>query len=97
MLFHLEHTRARRHGGLDVVSNLAWACARCSEPKGANLSGIDPDTGRVGPLFKRFHEQLFISDGERLRFLISSRKDNRKFLVMNESGGEWSLSQKFAV
>ena len=51
MRFHLEHIRARRHGGSDSPSNLAWACARCNERKGANLSGVDPDTNRVARLF----------------------------------------------
>ena len=51
MRFHLEHIRARRHGGPTSLPNLAWACARCNERKGTNLSGVDPDTHRVVRLF----------------------------------------------
>jgi HNH endonuclease len=51
MRFHLEHIRARLHGGPSALSNLAWACARCNERKGANLSGVDSDTDRVVRLF----------------------------------------------
>lgn len=47
MRFHLEHIRARRHGGRNSLMNLAWACARCNERKGPNLSGVDPDTDRA--------------------------------------------------
>jgi hypothetical protein len=49
--FHLEHIRARRHGGRTSLRNLAWACPRCNERKGTNLSGVDPDTNRVVRVF----------------------------------------------
>ena len=51
MRFHLEHIRAQRHGGADSAGNLAWACARCNERKGPNLSSVDPDTNRIARLF----------------------------------------------
>ena len=34
--FHLEHIRARRHGGLSSLDNLAWARPRCNERKSTN-------------------------------------------------------------
>lgn len=49
--FHVEHIIARRHGGSDDTANLALACPECNFQKGTNLSGIDPDTGRMTPLF----------------------------------------------
>jgi hypothetical protein len=49
--FHLEHIVARQHGGRTASENLAWACHRCNERKGPNLTGIDPDTSAVVPLF----------------------------------------------
>jgi hypothetical protein len=49
--FHVEHIIPRKHGGNDNPSNLALACDRCNVHKGANLTGIDPDTGAVVPLF----------------------------------------------
>ena len=51
VVFHLEHVRPRSHGGSTLLYNLAWACPRCNERKGPNLSGIDPDTNRVVRLF----------------------------------------------
>jgi len=51
MRFQLEHIRARRHGGSSLLNNLAWACPRCNERKGTNLSAVDPDTNRVVRLF----------------------------------------------
>src|SRR5688572_6096143 len=49
--FHVEHIRARQHGGADDLTNLALACRRCNAFKGPNLSAIDPFTNDVVSLF----------------------------------------------
>jgi hypothetical protein len=49
--FHVEHIIPRKHGGNDDPANLALACGRCNAHKGSNLTGIDPDTGALMPLF----------------------------------------------
>lgn len=49
--FHIEHIRAKQHGGDDELDNLALACDRCNLNKGPNLTGIDPDTDKITPLF----------------------------------------------
>ena len=49
--FHAEHIVARQHGGKDELENLAWACHHCNLHKGPNLTGIDPDSGKVRRLF----------------------------------------------
>lgn len=48
---HIEHIIAKQHGGSDDEDNLALACHRCNLHKGPNLTGIDPQTGLVAPLF----------------------------------------------
>ena len=48
---HIEHIVARQHGGSDGDDNLALACHRCNLRKGPNLTGIDPFTGELVPLF----------------------------------------------
>jgi hypothetical protein len=48
---HVEHVIAKQHGGPDDQDNLALACHHDNEHKGPNLSGIDPDTGKVVSLF----------------------------------------------
>jgi hypothetical protein len=50
-VFHIEHIIARQHGGSDDPDNLALACYHCNWHKGTNLTGIDPDTGAIVPLF----------------------------------------------
>jgi HNH endonuclease len=49
--FHIEHVIARQHGGLTELDNLALACWVCNLKKGPNLTGIDPRSKRITPLF----------------------------------------------
>jgi hypothetical protein len=49
--FHVDHIIPKQHGGSDDPSNLALACFHCNLRKGPNLTGIDPDTGVLVPLF----------------------------------------------
>jgi len=49
--FQVEHSIPRKHGGDDDPTNLALACDRCNSHKGANLTGIDPETGEITALF----------------------------------------------
>lgn len=49
--FHVEHVVARKHGGSDNPSNLALACHQDNLHKGTDLTGIDPQTGKVTRLF----------------------------------------------
>jgi 5-methylcytosine-specific restriction endonuclease McrA len=48
---HIEHITAKQHGGSDDADNLALACHRCNLHKGTNLTGIDPQTGQLAPIF----------------------------------------------
>jgi len=48
---HIEHIRPLKHGGTDDESNLCLACIDCNLHKGTNLTGIDPLTDAVTPLF----------------------------------------------
>ena len=49
--FHIEHIRARKHGGNDGSDNLALACPNCNHHKGPNLSAVDPVSDDVVLLF----------------------------------------------
>ena len=48
---HIEHVVARQHGGTDEPGNLALACHHCNLRKGPNLTGVDPRTQAMVPLF----------------------------------------------
>lgn len=49
--FEIDHVIARKHRGPTVADNLALSCFYCNSYKGANLSGVDPETGVVARLF----------------------------------------------
>jgi 5-methylcytosine-specific restriction endonuclease McrA len=48
---HIEHIIPKVHGGTDDLENLALACIDCNLHKGPNLTGVDPQTRRITPLF----------------------------------------------
>ena len=54
---HIEHVVPRQHGGSDDQGNLALACHRCNLRKGPNLTGIDPITREIVPLFDPRHDR----------------------------------------
>ena len=45
--FQVEHVIAVQHAGPTRPDNLAHACQNRNRHKGPNLTGIDPDTGRL--------------------------------------------------
>jgi hypothetical protein len=49
--FHVEHIRAKQHGGLEDPENLALSCDRCNAFKGPNLTAIDPSTKTLVSLY----------------------------------------------
>lgn len=49
--FHIEHIRARQHGGGDEASNRALACPDCNAAKGPNIASHDPETDALVGLF----------------------------------------------
>ncbi|MGA2032674.1 MAG: HNH endonuclease signature motif containing protein [Thermoguttaceae bacterium] len=49
--FHVEHILARQHGGTSEPDNLALACSFCNFHKGPNIASLDPDGGKLAPLF----------------------------------------------
>ncbi len=49
--YQVEYVIPKQHGGSDDEENLALACPQCNLHKGPNLTGIDPETGAIEPLF----------------------------------------------
>lgn len=54
---HVEHIVAKQHGGSDDPENLALACQRCNLHKGPNLTGMNPETGEIVPLYHPRRDQ----------------------------------------
>lgn len=84
---HIEHIVARQHGGSDELDNLALACHRCNLHKGPNLTGIDPATGQIVPLFhprRDEWQQHFRARGAHLEGLTPSGRATVRLLAMND-------------
>lgn len=70
--FHVEHIIPRQHGGETTMENLALACPHCNLCKGPNLTGIDPDTGEISPLFHP-RRDVWKANSRRARDRIAGR------------------------
>jgi HNH endonuclease len=84
--FHVEHIRAKQHSGTDEPDNLALACDRCNHRKGPNLSGIDPDTDQIVPLFnprRDVHAEHFTFRGMYIIGLTAIGRATVEVLAMN--------------
>ena len=49
--FEIDHIIARHHKGRTATGNLADSCIYCNGYQGPNISGLDPATGKLTPLF----------------------------------------------
>jgi hypothetical protein len=83
---HIEHIISKQHGGTDDPSNLALACFHCNQHKGPNLTGIDPHTDQITPLFhprKQLWQEHFVLDGTQIRGLTPTGRTTVRVLAMN--------------
>ena len=85
---HLEHIVAKRHGGLDDTENLALACHRCNLRKGPNLTGVDPGSGELVPLFHPRRDRWaehFLFRGARIEGITPVGRASVHVLAMNDA------------
>src|SRR5438105_4013521 len=47
----IDHIIAKQNGGASTFHNLALSCVYCNTHKGPNIASIDPQSGRIVPLF----------------------------------------------
>jgi 5-methylcytosine-specific restriction endonuclease McrA len=87
--FHIEHIIPKKHGGSDDASNLALACYHCNLHKGPNLTGIDPDSGAIAPLFhprRETWDEHFVRQGLLIVGLTPTGRATVRVLMMNAVG-----------
>ncbi len=73
---------------LKRIPNLALACDRCNAYKGSNLTGIDPDTGALIPLFSpRVHawDDHFVLSDVTIVGLTAMGRTTVRVLNMNDA------------
>lgn len=82
----VEHIVPVKHGGSDELDNLALACANCNLHKGPNLTGIDPETDLITPLFdprRDRWDEHFNWDGLRFVGLTATGRTTVRVLSLN--------------
>ncbi|MEO8050319.1 MAG: HNH endonuclease [Acidobacteriota bacterium] len=47
----VDHIISRKHGGLSVLENLAYACVICNRRKGSDVASVDERSGEIVRLF----------------------------------------------
>jgi hypothetical protein len=85
---HIEHIVAKQHGGSDAIDNLALACHRCNLSKGPNLTGFDPTSGEIVPLFHPRRDRWaehFVVRGPRIEGLTAIGRTTVHVLGMNDA------------
>ena len=50
-LFEIDHILPKSLSGSDLITNLALACQRCNSYRYNFITGIDPETKEIKPLF----------------------------------------------
>jgi hypothetical protein len=87
LAFHVEHIRARQHGGTDDLDNLALACPDCNAHKGPNITGIDPLSDDCVRLFNPRNDRWsdhFATDGPFIVGKTPIGRTTAALLDMNE-------------
>ena len=82
----VDHIVSRKHGGLSVAGNLAYACLFCNRHKGSDIASIDPENGRTVRLFNPRREHWtdhFRFDGSRIEPLSETGRATERLLRFN--------------
>ncbi len=82
----VDHIVAEKHRGETAEENLALCCAVCNKHKGSDLASIDPELGKIVPLFHprrdRWNEHFHLSIG-RIEPLTSTGRVTVHLLQLN--------------
>ena len=84
----MEHIIPRKHGGQSNLENLALACSECNLHKGSNLSGIDPESNQLTPLFhprRDRWDEHFTWNGLRIVGLTAVGRTTIRVLELNSA------------
>lgn len=87
LAFHVEHIISVKHGGRDAIDNLALACQQCNLHKGANLTGIDPESGELTPLYHPRQQDWsdhFLEHADRIVGITAIGRTTVRVLQMND-------------
>jgi hypothetical protein len=83
----IDHILSRKHGGITIIENLAYASFVCNRFKGPDLGSLD-SLGRLAPLFNPRKQQWsdhFRLDGPVIQPLTSEAEATVRTLRLNQA------------
>jgi len=92
----IEHIVPRKHGGTNDPRNLAPACIDRNLHKGANLTGIDPEMGRVVELFNPRTQQWSDHFAWDAVFVVGSTAVGRTTIRVSQMNAEDRIQSRLA-
>ena len=87
VVFHVDHFIPLKHDGTDDDDNLCLACFDCNMYKSHDLTGFDPQTDEITPLFnprlQNWTEHFALSDNMQIEGLTPQGRTTVRVLKMN--------------
>jgi hypothetical protein len=86
--FEIDHIISQKHEGPTIAENLALSCPHCNVFKGSDISGLDPRTGKLTPLFhprRQKWSRHFRWEGPYLRGRTASGRVTVSLLKINDA------------
>jgi hypothetical protein len=83
----VDHIVAEKHGGHTEEDNLALSCVLCNQHKGSDLTSIDPESGKITPLFHPRRDRWldhFLLVGARIDPLTAIGRVTVRLLQLNQ-------------
>ncbi|MCB9456721.1 MAG: HNH endonuclease [Anaerolineaceae bacterium] len=85
--FHVDHIIPLKHDGSDDIANLCLACFNCNTYKSHDLTGFDPATQEITPLFNPrqqvWNNHFEIQEDMRITGLTPEGRTTVRVLQMN--------------
>jgi len=86
--FHIDHFIPKKHDGEDDTDNLCLACVKCNTHKSHDLTGFDPMTGDITPLFnprqQDWDDHFEVQSDMKILGLTSNGRTRVRVLRMND-------------
>lgn len=86
--FEIDHIISQKHEGPTIAENLALSCPHFNVFKGSDISGLDPRTGKLTPLFhprRQKWSRHFRWEGPYLRGRKASGRVTVSLLKINDA------------
>lgn len=85
--FEIDHILSKKHGGTNLLENLAFACFHCNRHKGTDISSYDDLTGNLTAFYnprKQIWTEHFLFQNAEIVALTAEARVTIKILKLND-------------